>query len=154
MLVHGLTASRASFLTNIEGLQRHFTIVPTDLLGHGDSDAPHEKLAYRPEAASARLLGLADELGLGRFLLCGHSLGGALTLRMALDYPDRFLGHVVINSNSAAGTPHWYAEHSPGLAQLGARALKEGMGFVKSTRLYTWMRSLGIDVRDLRARLK
>lgn len=136
MLVHGFTASQASFLSNIEGLRRHFTVVSTDLLGHGDSDSPLDRLAYRPEAAGARLVGLADELGLERFLLCGHSLGGALALRVALDRPQRLLGLIVINSNSAAATPKWHAERSPSLAEMGARAIVEGTEFVKRTRLY------------------
>ncbi len=136
MLVHGLTASRASFLTNIEGLSRHFTVVSTELLGHGDSDSPRDKLSYRPEAACERLIGLADELGLGRFFLCGHSLGGALALRVALDQPRRLRGLIVINSNSAAGSPKWHADRGPALAELGARAVNEGMDFIKRTRLY------------------
>ena len=136
LLMHGFTASSASFLTNLEGLQASFAVITIDLLGHGESDAPDEAAPYKPEAAVARVIGLMDELGLEDALLCGHSLGGALALRLALDHPDRVAGLVVINSNSAAGTAEWRAQVQPSLAEMAARLRAEGTGFMKETRLY------------------
>src|SRR5690606_29095906 len=97
LLVHGLIASSASFDANIAGLTRHFTVVTVDLLGHGDSDAPADIELYRPEAAVARITGLMDHLGYERTIVCGHSLGGAVAVRVALDAAPRVAGLVVIN---------------------------------------------------------
>ena len=105
LLIHGFTASSASFVSNIEGLTRHFTVIACDLLGHGGSDAPDDPVAYAPSRAMERLAGLLDELDYESVLVCGHSLGGALALRFALDYPGRVAGVIVINSASAATVP-------------------------------------------------
>jgi 2-succinyl-6-hydroxy-2,4-cyclohexadiene-1-carboxylate synthase len=136
VLLHGFTVSSAAFDANIAALRRHFTVVTVDLLGHGASESPEEPEPYAPEAAIARLLALFDELGFDKLLLCGHSLGGALALRLALDAPERLSGLVVMNSMSAAGTPEWRDQARAGMSQMAAKARKEGTGFLKETRLY------------------
>lgn len=135
-LVHGFTASSASFVANLDGLRQHFTVVTVELLGHGASDAPEDPAAYAPGPAMERLANLMDHLGYRQVLLCGHSLGGALALRFALDAPERLSGLVVINSSSAAGSPQWRENAHAGMAGMAARVRAEGTGFLKSTRLY------------------
>ena len=136
VLIHGFTASKASFAANIEGLRAHFTVITVELLGHGESDAPEDPIFYTPERAIRRLLQLFEHLGYQRVLLCGHSLGGALALRLALDAPEWVAGLVVINSSSAAGTPEWREAARPRMAEMAARVRAEGTGFMKETRLY------------------
>jgi len=135
-LLHGFTASNASFLTNLPALRERFTVVTIDLLGHGESDAPASPEPYAPGPAVERIVDLMDELDFEQVLLCGHSLGGALALRVALDYPDRVAGLVVINSNSAAGTPQWREQSQANLTQMAARLRAEGTGFLRDSRLY------------------
>ncbi len=135
-LVHGFTASAASFAANLPGLGEHFTVVTVELLGHGGSDAPRDPAAYAPERAVERVLGLMEALGDERALICGHSLGGAVALRCALAAPERFAGLVIINSASAAGTPAWAAAAREGMLALAARVRAEGTAFLKGTRLY------------------
>jgi 2-succinyl-6-hydroxy-2,4-cyclohexadiene-1-carboxylate synthase len=136
VLVHGFTASAASFLTNIPALRERFTVVTVDLLGHGASESPGEAAPYGPERAVRRIAELLDHLGYERVLLCGHSLGGALALRFALDEPGRLAGLIVINSNSAAGGAGWRAVAGARMREMGARVRAEGTAFLKTTRLY------------------
>ncbi len=136
VLLHGFTASSASFLSNLRALRDRFTVITVDLLGHGASDSPPETEPYRPHYAVARVIGLLDELGIEKALLCGHSLGGALALRLALDWPERVAGLVIINSNSAAGTPRWREEVQPRMVEMAERLRAEGTGFLKRSRIY------------------
>lgn len=136
VLLHGFTASSASFEANLDGLREHFTVVTVELLGHGASDAPIASAAYAPEQAVRRLVNLFDHLGYDQVMLCGHSLGGALALRFALDVPERLAGLVVINSSSAAGSPEWRETARAGMLAMAARVRSEGTGFLKNTRLY------------------
>ncbi len=136
VLIHGFTASKASFEANLAGLREHFTVITVELLGHGNSDAPDDAIFYRPERAIRRLLQLFDHLGYNRVLICGHSLGGALALRLALDAPEWVAGLVVINSSSAAGTPEWRDAARPRMEEMAARVRAEGTDFMKQTRLY------------------
>ena len=135
-LIHGFTASSASFQSNIAELSRHFAVVAVDLLGHGDSESPDAVEPYTPERAVYRIIALMDYLGMDRILLCGHSLGGALALRVALDHPDRIAGLVIINSNSAAGTTLWREETQPRMEEMARRIRLEGTRFIKDSRLY------------------
>lgn len=137
VLVHGFTASKASFEANLHGLREYFTVITVELLGHGDSDAPDDAILYRPERAIRRILQLLDHLGYQRVLLCGHSLGGALALRLALDAPEWVAGLIVINSSSAAGNPAWRDAARPRMEEMAARLRAEGStAFMKGTRLY------------------
>lgn len=136
VLVHGFTASSVAFDANIDPLRDQFTVITADLLGHGNSEAPAEPDPYQAEAAVRRLLRLFDELKLERVLLVGHSLGGAVALRLALEAPERLAGVVVVNSMSAAGDPAWREGAAASMPELGTRARAEGTAFLKKTRLY------------------
>jgi pimeloyl-ACP methyl ester carboxylesterase len=136
LLLHGFTASSACWVSNIPGLTDRFTVITADLLGHGGSDAPDDPALYGPDAAVSRLLNLLDDLGHEQALVCGHSLGGALALRLALDAPERVAGLVILNSNSAAGTPEWRETARTGMTAMAAKARAEGTAFLRETRLY------------------
>lgn len=136
VLIHGFTASRASFEANLDGLRRHFTVVTVELLGHGDSDAPEDAAAYAPGPAVQRITGLLDHLGFESAFVCGHSLGGALALRVALDAPHRVAALGVINSASAAGSPEWREMARPRMKELADRIREDGIEFLRRTRFY------------------
>jgi pyruvate dehydrogenase E2 component (dihydrolipoamide acetyltransferase) len=87
VLIHGFGGDLDTWLFNIEPLAAKATVYALDLPGHGQStktlgDASGEGLA-RTFAA------FMDSLGIARAHLVGHSMGGALALRMARDHPDR-----------------------------------------------------------------
>lgn len=136
ILLHGFAASSSIFGSNIGDLAQKFTVVTVDLLGHGESDAPVEVEPYTPGPAVERVIDLMDDLGYDQALFCGHALGGALALRLALDHPDRVAGVIMVNSASAAGTPRWRTETQPRLEQIAARIRAEGTWFIRESRLY------------------
>lgn len=67
-----------------------------DLRGHGWSDKPLAAAAYTPDALGAWLGQVLDALGLERAVLVGHSMGGAVVLRTALQLPARVAGLVLL----------------------------------------------------------
>lgn len=136
LLIHGFTASAASFEANLDGLRRHFTVVTVELLGHGASDAPEEAGAYGPAPAVQRIIDLMDHLEYDSAFICGHSLGGALALRVALEAPHRVAALAVINSSSAAGTPEWRDAARPRMKEMADRVREDGTEFLKRTRIY------------------
>ncbi len=99
ILIHGLGASSRWWFSVLPELTAEsFRVVVPDLPGFGRSPGPARSIA---EAARA-VIDLADRLGLGRFFLCGHSMGGAIALRIAADYGRRVRRMVLIAS---AGIP-------------------------------------------------
>ena len=80
LLVHGLLSSRAQWRPNLAALTQHFRPVVVELLGHGRSPSPEDLDLYRPSAYVAGFEALRATLGAERWLVCGQSLGAALTL--------------------------------------------------------------------------
>jgi esterase len=65
--------------------------VAVDLPGHGDSGRPPEG-DYAPDALAERVVETADDLGLERFTLVGHSFGGGVAQWVAGRLGDRVTG--------------------------------------------------------------
>ncbi len=71
--------------------------------GFGGSDSlPWEELSMKGMAR--RVITMMDIFGIDKAVMMGHSMGGAICLQMAADYPDRVLGVVY---RDGAGTPSW-----------------------------------------------
>ncbi len=107
LLVHGMLSGRAQWAPNLSSLRRVCRPVVVELWGHGRSPAPEDPELYRPSTAVRLFEEIRRELGVERWLVCGASLGAALTLRYALDHPDRLIAHVFTNSVSALADEAW-----------------------------------------------
>jgi pyruvate dehydrogenase E2 component (dihydrolipoamide acetyltransferase) len=86
VLVHGFGGDLNTWLFNQPDLAETHAVYALDLPGHGRSgkDVGTGDLAVLSEALGAFL----DALGIGRAHLCGHSLGAAVALDLALGRPE------------------------------------------------------------------
>ncbi len=149
LLVHGMLASRANWLLNLEALSTVARPVVVELLGHGRSPAPGDASAYHPRAYVEQFEAIRAGLGADRWFVCGHSLGAALTLRYVLDHPERVIAHVFMNSNSALADDQWRARVEPFLASDADRLERDGAAAIAAHPLNPGRgRRLPADVRD------
>jgi 4,5:9,10-diseco-3-hydroxy-5,9,17-trioxoandrosta-1(10),2-diene-4-oate hydrolase len=92
LFVHG-SGPGASGWSNFRGNYPHFnergyrTLVP-DLLGYGYSTKPEEGTFSMGDLA-AQLAAMLDSLDVEKVSLVGNSMGGVISIRFALDYPER-----------------------------------------------------------------
>jgi len=102
VMVHGLGGNLRNFYELIDELAATCRVVAVDRPGSGYSTMlSGEHPALRAQATIiARFL---RRLELDRPLLVGHSLGGALSLALALDHPDCVRGLVLISTLSQVG---------------------------------------------------
>lgn len=107
LLVHGMLSSRAQWLLNIEALSEFCRPVVVELFGHGRSLTPNDPEAYSPQRYVAEFEAVRRSLGAEAWLVCGQSLGAALTLRYSLDHAKRVTAQVFTNSNSALADAPW-----------------------------------------------
>lgn len=87
-LLHGLAETSAFFWRPlIARFEKQYRIIAFDLLGHGDTDSPTE--GYEIEL-QAELIALAmDQLNIPNAIFVGHSLGGVIATRLAIEAPHR-----------------------------------------------------------------
>lgn len=86
--VHGLGATKASFLPTVAALADHHRVIAMDLPGFGDSDKPLGAPYDAPYFARA-IEALLDELEIERAHLIGNSMGGRVAIEMGLLRPER-----------------------------------------------------------------
>jgi pimeloyl-ACP methyl ester carboxylesterase len=125
--VHGFGGAKEDFADHVDGLAARATVVLVDLRGHGDSGGPDDPAAYSLDRCAADVLAVADALGLDRFCLLGHSMGGMVVRRVARLAPDRVEG--VVFMSTAAGAPKGL---DPELVDLGARLALEDFSALKA----------------------
>jgi pimeloyl-ACP methyl ester carboxylesterase len=126
LMLHGYLSSRAQWLPNVDALCDVARPVVVEMLGHGRSPSPEESDAYSPEAYVDDFERIRAELGAERWFVIGQSLGAALTLRYALDCPERVIAHVITNSMSAFADDAWVAQVRPGVQMQHDRLLADG----------------------------
>jgi pimeloyl-ACP methyl ester carboxylesterase len=100
VLLHGLGATKASFLPTVAALADRFRVVAIDLPGHGDSVMPIGA-AYDPPFFAGAVKDLLDAVGIERAHLVGNSMGGRVALETGFDFPDR-VGRIALLAPSLA----------------------------------------------------
>jgi 2-succinyl-6-hydroxy-2,4-cyclohexadiene-1-carboxylate synthase len=100
VLVHGFTGCRADFDTQLPALAQLGRTITIDQRGQGESDRA-DRGSYHFGQLADDLRGFADALGLDRFDLLGHSMGGMVAQRFALEHPDRLASLVLMDTASA-----------------------------------------------------
>ncbi len=93
VLVHGF-ASHADHNWGVTGwfdlLAPDYRMIALDCRGHGQSDKPHEIASYSGTIMEDDVLRLMDQLGIGRALLMGYSMGGRIAMGLLARHPQRW----------------------------------------------------------------
>jgi pimeloyl-ACP methyl ester carboxylesterase len=97
VLVHGASGNLEDMhLTLGSRLAANRRVTLVDRPGHGWSDRPGGAADASPARQAALIAQALDRIGLKRFILLGHSLGGAVATAFALAHPDRLAGLVLV----------------------------------------------------------
>lgn len=101
VLTHGLGSDLAFWDPHVDALAAHHRVLRWDLRGAGDSDKPAGP--YDTAMFARDLAALLDALGERAAHLVGHSGGGAVSQRFALDFPERVTSLVLASTSSEVG---------------------------------------------------
>ena len=88
LLLHGLGATKASFLPTVAALAGDYRTIALDLPGFGDSAMPLAAGYDAPYFARAAAAAL-DALEIDRAHVIGNSMGGRVALELGFEYPER-----------------------------------------------------------------
>lgn len=95
--IHGFGGDKETWLLTAALVPRARGVALIDLPGHGTSaDVPEERASIRHHAEA--VLRVLDQLRIERAILCGNSMGGGVSMRLALMRPDRVAGLVLVSS--------------------------------------------------------
>ncbi|HSM02377.1 MAG TPA: alpha/beta hydrolase [Acidimicrobiia bacterium] len=86
VLLHAMGRAAIDWLPLFELIPRRYRLLALDMRGHGGSCRPTD---YSFEAMRDDLREFADELGLDRFHLVGHSMGATTAILFAETWPTR-----------------------------------------------------------------
>lgn len=135
LLVHGMYSGRSHWLPNLEGLSAFTRPVVIEMLGHGRSPSPDDLEHYHPRWYGEEFERIRASLGAERWLVCGQSLGAAVTLRYALDYPERVAAQAFTNSATVAADAAWGERIRAGAHARPATGEEEGREAIWASRL-------------------
>lgn len=94
ILVHGLGDEADTWRHVFTPLATHYHVFAIDLPGFGRSDKP--KVDYSPSFMMSTIIRFIDQLELDNPILMGSSLGGMLSHGIAITYPEKIKGLILV----------------------------------------------------------
>ena len=101
LLIHGFMGSSYDFYQIMPLLAEHFTVYAVDQIGFGLSDKS-VNLDYSKKNSARLIEGLMNHLDIDRYHVLGHSMGGEVTMHLALEDPEAVQKLVLLNSAGLA----------------------------------------------------
>lgn len=126
LLVHGFLTGPAQWLLNLDSLATACRPVTVTLWGHAGAPSPATGTAYHPDHYVAQFEAIREQLAIDTWCVLGYSLGASMTLRYALDHPDRIAAHMFTNSTSALADDAQIRAWQVGAADSAARVRAGG----------------------------
>ena len=96
VLVHSTAGSSTHWSRQLEHLRPARRAVALDLRGHGRSESPRDG-DYSINSTAADVHAVVEALGISRFVLVGHSLGGGVALAYAGAHPELVAGLLLLD---------------------------------------------------------
>jgi pimeloyl-ACP methyl ester carboxylesterase len=122
VLQHGFTDSSESWyeLGYVDALKSKYRLILPDTRGHGESDKPHDPLAYTPANFASDITAALDDLRIQKTHYWGYSQGGWIAFAMARHAADRVSCFVIggASASTASAFPTQPGKEDPLLTAL------------------------------------
>jgi pimeloyl-ACP methyl ester carboxylesterase len=105
LLLHGIAGSSETWVPAMRLLQRDYTLLAPDFLGHGGSSKPKGDYSLGNYAAGVR--DFLDLLEIERATVIGQSYGGGVAMQFAYQFPERCERLVLIDAGGLGREVSW-----------------------------------------------
>ena len=105
LLLHGIAGSSGTWIPAMRLLQRDYTVLAPDFLGHGRSAKPEGDYSLGNQASAIR--DLLHVLGIERVTAVGQSFGGGVALQFAYQFPERCERLVLVDAGGLGREVSW-----------------------------------------------
>jgi len=138
VLQHGLTSSMENWKTRgsnyIEVLRDKYRLILVDARGHGKSGKPHRPEDYAMKHMVGDVVAVLDELGVGKAIFWGYSMGGRIGLAAARYAPERFTAYVIGGNGLSEKDSEGEMDELQGYIKLLEKGVDAWISFLESMR--------------------
>ncbi|MDO8688043.1 MAG: alpha/beta hydrolase, partial [Dehalococcoidales bacterium] len=120
ILIHGLGGNSQRWETLVPALSRHYRVLTWDVRGHGQSDKSEGD--YSVKLFASDLAAVLEKQQIRSAFVLGHSMGGIIALRFALDFPNLCSALIVSSSTAEVNT-----QATKYFQDLAATVMEKGM---------------------------
>lgn len=100
VLLHGFLGSRKMWDVYVKALSKNFRVIAIDLPGHGVT--PSIGYYHSMEMLAQSVKAVLDKIGVRKYIIAGHSMGGYTTLAFAELFPENISGICLVHSTGYA----------------------------------------------------
>jgi 3-oxoadipate enol-lactonase len=123
IFIHGFPFNKSTWEKQAAALQEKYRVITYDIRGHGDSDAGEADFSIGLFADD--LFRLMDALQIDQAVLCGLSMGGYIALQAVTNYPERFKGLILCDTQCIADTPEGKEKRMKTIETIRANGLEK-----------------------------
>jgi pimeloyl-ACP methyl ester carboxylesterase len=105
LLLHGIAGSSGTWIDAMRLLQRDYTVLAPDFLGHGESAKPLGDYSLGNQASGMR--DFLHMLDIGRGTVVGQSFGGGVALQFAYQFPELCERLVLVDAGGLGREVSW-----------------------------------------------
>lgn len=134
ILTHGLGGNAQRWEPLVPELSHHYQVLTWDVRGHGQSDKPEGD--YTVKLFASDLAAILKKEQIRSAFVLGHSMGGIIALRFALDFPNLCAALIVSSSTAEVNlqATKYYQD-------LAATVMEKGMEAIPPSPQRTFSRS-------------
>jgi len=104
VLLHAFPVHGGMWREVMDGLPATWRVIVPDFRGFGESGGAGETAAFTIEALADDVQAMVEQLGLGKVVLAGLSMGGYVALAFAKKYPQSLRGLILLDTKAGADT--------------------------------------------------
>lgn len=133
VLQHGFLSGAGYWLQQLDHFCERFDVIAPNLPGFAGTPGPTPN---RIEQFGELIIALLDSLGVEKFSLLGHSMGGMISQQIALDYPGRLQRLVLFGTGPNGSLPGRFES----IALSKRRVAEEGPASTVPGTVASWFR--------------